>query len=67
MDTGTVTQLIGSLGFPIVACVALFIQNNKQEEMHKEEMDKVTVALNNNTTVLTRLETALSSISHKEA
>lgn len=37
MDINGITQLIGSIGFPIVACGALFWMLNRQNEMHREE------------------------------
>ena len=55
MDWTIITQLVGSIGFPIVACVALFSQMNKQTAQHKEEMDKISEALNNNTQALIKL------------
>lgn len=55
MDITAITQVIGSLGFPIVAAVACFYQMGKQEESHKEEMTKITEALNNNTLVIQKL------------
>ncbi len=55
MDVNTIMQIIGSLGFPIVACAALFWQNTKTNEQHKEEMDKMREALDNNTQALIRL------------
>ena len=56
MDTlQTVINLIKDLGFPIAVCIAMFWLNNKQVEQHKEEMTKVTDALNNNTLALTEL------------
>ena len=39
MDTQTILQMISSVGFPIVACGALFYQMNKENEMHREEMN----------------------------
>lgn len=56
MDLQTVTALIGSLGFPIAACIAMFSMLNKERENHKEEMDKMTEALNNNTLALQALK-----------
>ncbi len=56
MDINTIIQLIGSLGFPIAMCVALFYYMTKQTETHKEEVAKITEALNNNTIALNRLE-----------
>ena len=63
-------QLIGSLGFPIVACIcmALYVKeqtkNNREDvkelnKAHSEEMatfkDEIKEALNNNTIALTKL------------
>ena len=55
MNVADLTQLIGSLGFPIVCCGVLFWQNMKTQEMHDEEMKKMTEAVNNNTLALTAL------------
>lgn len=57
---------IGQYAFPIVACVVMgwyvkYIQDNYRKDIsdisarHKEEMDKVTEALNNNTLAIQRL------------
>ena len=60
MDTlQNVINLIKDLGFPIAVCIAMFWLNNKQVEQHKEEMAKVTDALNNNTLALTELRDRL--------
>ena len=59
MDVNTFIQLVGSLGFPIVACGALFWRMIKSDEQHKEEMNKISDALNNNTVALTRLTNQL--------
>ncbi len=45
MDVGTVTQLIGSIGFPIVACGALFWQMNKNEERNAQVIADLTHAI----------------------
>ena len=55
MDVNTLIQLVGSLGFPIVACGALFWRMIKSDEQHKEEMTKMSEALNNNTSALVKL------------
>jgi hypothetical protein len=55
MDVNSLIQLVGSLGFPIVACGALFWRMVKSEEQHKEEMNKMSEALNNNTSALLKL------------
>lgn len=56
MDVQTITNLIGSLGFPIAACIACFSMLNKEREEHKQEMAKVTEAINNNTIALEALK-----------
>ena len=62
MDTlQTVINLIKDIGFPIAVCIAMFWLNNKQVEQHKEEMSKVTDALNNNTLALTELRDRLDN------
>lgn len=60
MDVNAITQLIGSLGFPVVCCGALFWRMIKSDEKHQQEMDKMSDALNNNTLALTRLTEKLS-------
>lgn len=61
-----IIPIISSLGFPIVACIALGwyvkyvtdINRKDMEDMrleHKEEVAKMTEALNNNTLALQRL------------
>ena len=62
MDITTITQLIGSLGFPIVACIAMYCTLNKQNEQHKEEMNKITESLNNNTIAITKLTERLNFV-----
>lgn len=55
MDVNTLIQLVGSLGFPIVACGALFWRMVKSDEQHKEEMYKMSEVLNNNTNAIVKL------------
>lgn len=55
MDMQAITSLIGSLGFPIACCIALFWYITKNAKQHKEEMDKMSEAINNNTNVMNQL------------
>ena len=55
MDYNVLAQLVGTLGFPIVCCGALFWRMNKTDDQHKAEMLKFNEALNNNTVALTKL------------
>lgn len=61
-----IIQLIGSYGFPIVACIAMgwyvkYIADQHRVDIaqlndtHKTEMNQITEALNNNTLVLNKL------------
>lgn len=61
-----VIQIIQSLGFPIACVVAMFVMWQQEVKAHDEEMEKMrttleaqskatTDALNNNTTILTRI------------
>lgn len=66
-------QLIGSYAFPIVACVAMawyvkYVTDKNREDMlnmnhqHKEEMQKVSDALNNNTLAIHDLTTLIKTM-----
>lgn len=59
MSLDTVVSLISTVGFPICCCIALFYYMTKQREEHKEEVEKMTEALNNNTIALKKLEIKL--------
>lgn len=61
MDAATITQIISSIGFPIVACMGCAWYINKQSDSHKKEIDRITEAVNNNTLALTRLLDKLGS------
>lgn len=60
MDITVITQLIGSLGFPIACVIAMFFFWNKEREDHKTEMQKMTEALNNNTLALIKIESIIN-------
>ena len=66
MDTQAYTNLISSVGFPIVMCLIMVKLMARMEESHKAEIDTLKDSLNNNTNVLTRLETMLSMLIRKE-
>ena len=66
MDAGTVLQIVGSYGFPIVACIFMgwFIKyttdKHREEisrlnEQHRIEMESVTSAINNLNVVTQKL------------
>lgn len=58
MDNGiisTITTMIGSIGFPIVAYLLMYNQVNKMTEAHKSETDSLREAIENNTLVVQKL------------
>lgn len=74
-------QMIGSVGFPIVMCLVMFFfvketTKSHAEEVerlnkeHKEEMEAITTAVENNTIVLEKtnntMETVLKIIASQE-
>lgn len=67
MDIQFIEQLVASLGFPIVACGAMFWMVNKQEERHKEEMDGMRKTIEDNTNVLTSLKDLIQIMINKES
>lgn len=55
MDVTMVTQLVGSLGFPIVCCGALFWYLVKEKDAHKSEMEELRKSVDANTTAINSL------------
>ena len=50
-----ILEIISSVGFPIACCVAMFLQQNKIIENHKNEMFEMKNAIDNNTVAITKL------------
>ena len=55
MDVSMVTQLVGTLGFPIVCCGALFWYLVKEKDAHKEEMAELRKSIVANTNAINAL------------
>ena len=55
VDINVFTQLIGNVGVPVACLCAVFYLWNRETESHKEEMDNLTKALNDNTLVIQKL------------
>ena len=66
IDIQVIGQLIASLGFPIVACGALFWMVNKNEERHKDEMEGLRKTIEDNTNVLSSLKELIQVIVNKD-
>ena len=67
MDVQVIGQLIASLGFPIVACCAMFWMVNKNEERHKDEIGDLRKTIEDNTSVLVSLKELIQIIVNKES
>lgn len=55
MDVNAITTLVSNVGVPCACLIATFYLWLKETDAHKEEMSKMTEALNNNTIALTKL------------
>ena len=66
MDVQVIGQLVASLGFPIVACGALFWMVNKNEERHQDELNSIRKTLEDNTSVLSSLRDLIQILINKE-
>lgn len=55
MDTNAITTLITSVGFPIVVCLICFWYIKNMTAEHKNEVSKLTEAIQNNTIVMQKL------------
>lgn len=62
MDINTITQFIGTLGFPIAACCVLFWYLQKESENHKMEMNNMRDAINANTSIIAELKSLIQQI-----
>lgn len=55
MDFATIVSAVSAVGFPIVFCLILYKTMIDQNRQHKEESDKLTEAIHNNTLVIQKL------------
>lgn len=55
MDLNAISTLVSNIGVPCACLIATFYLWQKETEAHKDEMLKMTDALNNNTLAITKL------------
>lgn len=67
LDVQMIGQLIASLGFPIVACCAMFWLVNKNEERHNDEITDLRKTIADNTSVLSSLKELIQIIVNRES
>ena len=61
-----ISKITADLGFPIVACGGLFWFLNKQEERRTIEINSLSKALNENTSVIESLKDLIQVLINKE-
>lgn len=63
MDTiQIIVQSISTVGFPIACCCFLLWRGSKQDEYHRQEMEKLRQTLAENTKTLDRLATLIKKV-----
>ena len=62
----SITSVISTVGFPIAICLILLWYINKMTEEHKNEMDSMTAALNQNTVVLAELKELIRGLKNEQ-
>ena len=55
MDFASIQAFISSVGIPTALCVYLIYVNNKNNEKHAEEIDKLRETVDNNTRAMIKL------------
>lgn len=63
--TNAITTAITSVGFPIVMCLLMWYQMQKNNEMHKEEVDSLKDVINDVKIALTELRDAINRMDDK--
>lgn len=53
--------IISNVGFPIACCIFLYMHMNKQTELHHEEINILSEAINNNTAAVNQLRERLKN------
>lgn len=55
MDITEITNMISTVGFPIVMCIILFKYMEKNDDKREQEAKEMREAINNNTNVMNSL------------
>lgn len=66
VDYTAMTQVVSTLGFPIVMCGVLVWLNIKQMNAHRESEENFTQALSDNTKAYIELKEAITNLKLKE-
>lgn len=66
MDVAAIIQLVETMGFPVVVCLCMMYYIKYLNDQHKNEMDKISDALNNNTIVMNKILDRLDRLDNKD-
>lgn len=66
MDIQVIANFVSQVGFPIVACGAMFYLVRENDKMHREEVATLRKAIEENTAVLARLESIIKMLDRRE-
>lgn len=66
MDANTISTLISNVGYPIVVGFVMMYYIKYQADQHAKEMDKMNVAIDNNTKALIQLTDKIEGVEHHE-
>lgn len=58
-------QAVSTVGFPIACCCFLLWQNSKQDEYHREEMEKLRDTISENTRIIDKLSKIVQRLADK--
>jgi len=64
MDANTIITLVGSLGFPVVACIGMAYFCNRIITDNRADYKEITQAINNNTLVIQKLADKLEDLNN---
>lgn len=57
-----IVQAISTVGFPIACCCFLLYRGSKQDEYHREEMEKLRQTIEKNTATLSKLAELIKKV-----
>lgn len=55
MDFASIVSAISTVGFPIAACVILYLQQIKQNQFYQNQYTQLKEAIDNNTKIMSEL------------
>lgn len=55
MDIQAILSAISTVGFPIACCIYLIYVNQRADEKHAEEIEKLRITVQNNTEVMIKI------------